>query len=194
MLIEADRCQLGANMEEVLGSDWIPDEVKVKIREFIPEWGVHMHIQTKVLKQLKSEQPLLRGHYPINNPRMLDEIRQWNRLEFAYADRLPALVPHSTVDMYGEMYEAQSWYLETNALDGPYVPQDWESTVHIFRFSWKRFRLASAHVNGRAEKEGKSYFKNPLIQCLGKKRETDEYGLATWKFYDLSDSSDDDDE
>ena len=100
MSVTSDRGQLDGNLYAVLRSDWIPEEVKLKIRGFIPEWGIHIRFQAKVLKQLKSEQPLLRGFFPLVNPRMLEESDQWNRLEFAYADRLPALVPQDEWEQY----------------------------------------------------------------------------------------------
>ena len=93
MSVEAERCQLDGDLYEVLGSDWIPDEVKLKIRGFILEWRRHVDFQTRVLRQLKNEQPLLLGFFPVVNPRFLEEIDQWNLLEFKYADRSPALVP-----------------------------------------------------------------------------------------------------
>ena len=146
----------------------------MRIRGFIPEWDIHIEFQTKVLKQLKCEQPLLRGVFPTIDPRLNEEINQWNRLEFTYADRLPALVPQDE----WERYELENRFLERHLVTGPYVPKDWKSTVQMFRHNWKKFRLASAHIQGQAEKQGKEFFRNPLIRCLGEKRRLDEYGLA----------------
>ena len=129
MSVTSDQCQLNRNLYAVLRSDWIPEEVKLKIRRFIPEWVIHIKFQAKVLKQLKSKQPLLRGFFPLVNPRMLEESDQWNGLEFDYADRLPALVPQDE----WEQYETENRFLEGRAFNGPYVPADWRTTVRMFR-------------------------------------------------------------
>ena len=87
-----------------------------------------MEFQAKVLKHLKSEQPLLRGFFPLVDPRMLEEIDQWNQIEFAYADRLPALVPQDE----WEQYKAENRFLERRAFSEPYIPADWQTTVQMF--------------------------------------------------------------
>ena len=73
-------------MKEVLKSDWIPKEVELKIRCFVPEWNRQVVFQSKVLKQLKTKQPLLRGFFPVVEPHMLEGIKKWNKLEFRYAN------------------------------------------------------------------------------------------------------------
>ena len=88
-----------------------------------------MIFQAKVLKQLKAEQPLLCGFSPIVDPRMLEDINQWNELEFEHADWLPALVPLGE----WEQYEATNGFLEGRVLQGPYIPLDWSTTVKLFK-------------------------------------------------------------
>ena len=131
--VEAKRCQLDGDLYEVLKSDWVPDKAKLKIREFILEWKRHVEFQTRVLKQLKSEQPLLHGFFPVVDPRMLEEIEQRNTLEFEYADRLPALVPSDE----WEEYKATNRFLERHILRGPNVPSDWLTTMQMFWHNWK---------------------------------------------------------
>ena len=41
----------------------------------------------------KSQATSITWVFLIVNPRMLEEINQWNKLEFKHADWLPALVP-----------------------------------------------------------------------------------------------------
>ena len=93
MSTTAAQCQLSDNLTEVLKLDWIPEEVKLKICGFVPEWNRHVVFQTKVLKQLKTKQPLLREFLPVVDPHMLEEIEEWKVLEFGYTNQLPALVP-----------------------------------------------------------------------------------------------------
>ena len=133
MSVEAKRYQLDRDLYEVLKSYWIPNKVKLKIQEFILEWKRHVEFQTRVLKQLKSKQSLLRGFFPVVNPRMLEEIDQWKTLEFKYTDRLPVFVP---ADKWEE-YKATNRFLKRCILRGPYMPSDWSTTVQMFWHDWK---------------------------------------------------------
>ena len=136
-----------------------------------------MDFQTRVLRQLKNEQPLLRGFFPVVDPRFLEEINQWYSLKFKYADRLPALV----LSDEWEEYEATNRFLERRILRGPYVPSDWSTTVQMFSHDWRSLCLASAHVNGRAEHQGQELFRNPLIRRVGDRRTgLSQYGLGAW--------------